>query len=335
MKNTSKFSFGPACRQAGFGFRYSNLLKQSLTKNFLLKLFILLFIHSVLFSSSYAMGIYPSPSKDKSLLSGCNFQTVSKVVDGDTFDTHDGNRVRLIGIDTPEIADPRKPVQWFAREASKKLKEWIDKETVCLKGDIDKTQNIDKYGRLLRYAWKYPSKKHASDKNAFFINAELIQQGYAFAYIRFPFQYPEDFKEYERNARKMNLGLWDDKKQKIWEEEYKKNKALAETCRHDKTACPEDALKHIGKLMTIRFFVEKSHDSGKAVFLNSNINYKDADNFTAVIFDKNRKNFQPYPADFYWGRTVEVTGRIKKYKGRAEIILKDVSQIKVIDSFKN
>ncbi len=276
------------------------------------------------------MGASLSTSKDESLLSECNFQTVSKVVDGDTFDTHDGNRIRLIGIDTPETLDPRKPVQWFAREASKKLKEWIDNETVCLKGDIDKTQNIDKYGRLLRYAWKYPSKEHTQDKNAFFINAELISQGYAFAYTRFPFQYLENFREYERNAREKKLGLWNRKKQEKWRREVRENKVFADSCGHTETICPENAVQHAGEYKTIRFFIKKSYDSGKTVFLNSKNNFNDHDNFTAVIFKPDIDNFPLHPSDFYWGKTVDVRGKIKIYKGRAEIILKDKKQIRIV-----
>jgi DNA/RNA endonuclease YhcR with UshA esterase domain len=75
--------------------------------------------------------------------------------------------------------------------------------------------------------------------------------------------------------------------------------------------------------------VEKSFDSGKAVFLNSKNNYKDHDNFTAVIFQEDKNRFPTSPEDIYWGKTVDVSGRIKKYKGRAEIILHDNSQITI------
>lgn len=257
----------------------------------------------------------------------CDFQIVSRVIDGDTLDTVRGQRIRLIGIDTPEKSDPRKPVEWFAQEATKKLREWIDGETVCLKRDIDKTRDIDKYGRLLRYVWKYEGK----ESDAFFVNAEIIKQGYGFAYTRFPFQHMEDFREFERDARENNLGLWDREKQERWEQEVKENREFAKTCGEDSTICPEDALRNVGKIKTVRFFVEKSHDSGKAVFLNSKSNYKDHDNFTAVIFQVDRHRFPPHPEDIFWGKTIDVRGRIKKYKGRAEIILQDISQIILIN----
>ncbi|MBI4838666.1 MAG: hypothetical protein HY806_05895 [Nitrospirae bacterium] len=80
----------------------------------------------------------------------------------------------------------------------------------------------------------------------------------------------------------------------------------------------------------MRFFVAKSYDSGKAVFLNSKNNFKDRDNFTAVIFERDKKNFSAGTADYYRGKTVDVTGEIKKYEGRAEIVVEKQSQIKIV-----
>lgn len=295
---------------------------------------VFLFIFFVFTSSSHAMGTSLPISSDESEISKCNFQTVSRVIDGDTFELSNGIRVRLIGVDTPETVNPRKHVQWFGREASKKLKEWIEGKTVCLREDTDKTQNVDKYGRLLRYVWKYTDEERGLDKTkaveSFFVNAELIKQGYGFAYTRYPFQYLENFRKYARDARENNRGLWNRGKQEIWEREINKNKAFAKTCGKAETICPEDAINHIGKYKTVRFFVEKSYDSGKAIFLNSKNNFEDYDNFTAVIFETDKNNFPPQATDFYWGKTVDITGRIKEYKSRAEIILEYNSQIKII-----
>jgi len=263
-----------------------------------------------------AYPIHASPESSE-----CKFQTVLKVVDGDTFEISDGTKVRLLGVDTPEILDPRKDVQWFAVEASKKLKEWIEGKTVCMKQERDKTQEMDKYGRLLRYVWK---------TDGFFINAELIKQGYGFAYTKFPFQYLESFRKYEKDARENNRGLWDRKKQEKWEQEVKQNMLYAKTCGKAKSICPETAINNIGRYKTVRFFVKKSYDSGKAIFLNSKNNFQDMDNFTAVIFEADKHKFPAEPADFYRGRTVEVTGKIKEYNGRAEIILENSQQIKIV-----
>ncbi|MBU3968627.1 thermonuclease family protein [Patescibacteria group bacterium] len=55
---------------------------------------------------------------------------VTRVIDGDTIEIEGGERVRYIGIDTPETVDPRKPVQCFGVEASKKNKELVEGKMV-------------------------------------------------------------------------------------------------------------------------------------------------------------------------------------------------------------
>jgi len=127
---------------------------------------------------------------------------VVRVVDGDTVDVRlDGQvvRLRLIGIDTPEIVDPREPVQCFGREASAKAHELLDGQTVTL--EADSTQDdVDRYGRRLRYIW-------LPDGRLF--NQEMIGQGYAFEYTyRVPYKYQAEFKQTEREAREAQRGLW-------------------------------------------------------------------------------------------------------------------------------
>lgn len=127
---------------------------------------------------------------------------VIRVVDGDTIEVKfsDGatEKVRLIGIDTPETVDPRKPVECFGREASVKMKELVEGKTVRLERKADK--NRGSYGRLLRYLYV----------DDLFVNAEMIKEGYAYAYIKYPFdsKLMEEFKQYEKEARENERGLW-------------------------------------------------------------------------------------------------------------------------------
>jgi micrococcal nuclease len=121
---------------------------------------------------------------------------VKRVIDGDTLLLINGERVRLIGVDTPETKHPQKPVEYFGREAYLFTKEMVDGKEARFEFD---RQKRDRYGRLLAYVYLL---------DGTFLNAEIIKQGYGFAYTRFPFKYMEEFRRYEREARENRKGLW-------------------------------------------------------------------------------------------------------------------------------
>src|SRR3989338_7374568 len=73
---------------------------------------------------------------------------VKFVVDGDTIELENGQRVRYIGIDTPELHHPLKPVQCFGKEAKDENEKLVLGKEIILKKDVSET---DRYGRLLRY----------------------------------------------------------------------------------------------------------------------------------------------------------------------------------------
>jgi len=122
--------------------------------------------------------------------------TVKRVIDGDTIELENGERIRYIGIDTPETVDPRKPVQCFGNAAKAKNTELTAGQKVRLEPDVSER---DQYGRLLRYVYVGET----------FINLELVRQGYAYA-SPFPpdVKYKQLFYEAGRAARETNLGLW-------------------------------------------------------------------------------------------------------------------------------
>ena len=127
---------------------------------------------------------------------GHTYYEVERVIDGDTLDIDVIGKVRLIGIDTPETVDKRKPVQYFGKEASLFLTRLVQHEKVRLEYEQNKT---DKYKRTLAYVYM---------TDGTFVNAEIIKQGYGFAYIKFPFKYLEQFRAYEKEAREDKRGLW-------------------------------------------------------------------------------------------------------------------------------
>ncbi len=145
--------------------------------------------------------------KNEETLSSTNDQVsqgyrVVKVVDGDTFDVEiDGKieRLRMIGIDTPETVDPRKTVQCFGKEASNRAKEILSGQFVSLEAD-ESQGDRDKYGRLLRYAI-------LADGTSF--GLFMISEGYAHEYTyRYPYKYQVEHKQAEVEARENNRGLW-------------------------------------------------------------------------------------------------------------------------------
>jgi micrococcal nuclease len=121
---------------------------------------------------------------------------VIKVIDGDTLEIEGGQKVRYIGIDTPETKHPTKGVQCFGKQAFEKNKELVEGKEVIMEKDVSET---DRYGRLLRFIYV----------DGVFINDYLVRQGYAHA-ITFPpdVKLADQFKAAEQEARENNRGLW-------------------------------------------------------------------------------------------------------------------------------
>jgi hypothetical protein len=90
----------------------------------------------------------------------------------------------------------------------------------------------------------------------------------------------------------------------------------------------QDAAKHYGEYATVEGTIVVTHNSGKACFLNFHPDYKRY--FTAVIFASAFSRFPANPENYYYGKRVRVSGNIKEYEGKPEIILNDPSQIEIL-----
>jgi endonuclease YncB( thermonuclease family) len=119
-----------------------------------------------------------------------------RVIDGDTIELEGGERVRLIGVNTPESVDPRRPVERFGKEAAAFTRRLAEGKFVRLEYD---EESRDQYGRTLAYIYL---------PNGTLLNAEIIRQGYGFAYTRFPYRRTQEFVALEREAREQRRGLW-------------------------------------------------------------------------------------------------------------------------------
>jgi micrococcal nuclease len=123
---------------------------------------------------------------------------VERVVDGDTVVLAGGERVRYIGVDTPESVKPGTPVECYAKAASRANERLVEGERVRLRYDAERR---DRYGRLLAYVYR------ASDD--LFVNAELIRRGYATTLSIPPnVAHADDFRRLARAARRAGRGLW-------------------------------------------------------------------------------------------------------------------------------
>jgi len=138
-----------------------------------------------------------SPIAPISVEAAQNLPIVTRVIDGDTIVVEGTGTVRLIGVDTPETVDPRRPVRYFGKEASDFTKQRATGRQVRLEFDQDRT---DRYGRTLAYVYLQPEN--------LLLNAEINRQGYGFAYTQFPFRMMAQFRTLEREAREAGRGLW-------------------------------------------------------------------------------------------------------------------------------
>lgn len=124
---------------------------------------------------------------------------VRSVVDGDTVEVSGGERVRLIGVDTPETKDPNRPVGCYGQEASTFTATLLPPGTeVRLVGDVEQR---DRYGRLLAYVYRRA--------DGLFVNAELLRRGYAQLLTVPPnVAHTDEFVAIAGEAREGQRGLW-------------------------------------------------------------------------------------------------------------------------------
>jgi micrococcal nuclease len=135
---------------------------------------------------------------------------VKRSVDGDTLQLESGERVRLIGIDTPEVHESNKlsrdsrrtqqdknTIKKLGRRAWEFTRNLVEGKRVSLEFDVEK---YDRYGRLLAYVYL---------KDGTFVNAEIVKQGYA-SLLTIPpnVKYADLFLQLYQEARLNKRGLW-------------------------------------------------------------------------------------------------------------------------------
>jgi micrococcal nuclease len=115
---------------------------------------------------------------------------------------------------------------------------------------------------------------------------------------------------------------------KIWFIEQRYAGVLAPGKTAAKVISWQDAAKYYGQYAIVEGTIVAAHNSGKACFLNFHLNYKRY--FTVVIFASAFSRFPSNPENYYSGKKVRVSGYIKEYNGKPEIILNSPSQIEIL-----
>lgn len=217
--------------------------------------------------------------------------TVIVVYDGDTikvkFDSGEERRVRLIGIDTPEIGETPLVTPIEALLAKRFTFHHLFRQRVELTYDRELE---DKYGRLLAYVWK--------EKRLF--NEFILEQGFARVLLKFPYALENKFIQVQKVAEEKERGFWYDKTYPVITAQQVRN--------------------HIGRLTRVKFAFARIRKSGSLLFLQTNTG-----DFAAVIQKQYLSLFGNIQK--MKGKSLEVFGFLEEYRGQPQIMLFFSSQI--------
>ncbi|MDD4954879.1 MAG: thermonuclease family protein [Candidatus Omnitrophica bacterium] len=224
---------------------------------------------------------------------------ITKIIDGDTVRLENGETLRYIGIDTPEIKIKRngrfsyRP-QPFALDAKKLNEKLVKDKIVRVEFDVEKT---DRYNRLLGYCFIANT----------MVNAKLVEEGFAVIYTFPPnVKYVGTFVNAQKNARKNAKGMWG-----VY-----------------KTINPDDALACTNQIRTVKGKVSGAKHTKRGLVLDFGTSH-----FKIVIYNNAIKYFSDKgidPFSFYKGKTMEVSGRIRGYNKNAQIIVSYPEEITII-----
>ena len=219
------------------------------------------------------------------------FQKITHVIDGDTLITDKGENIRLLGINTPEIAHGNKPAEPFSYQAKKALSALTGQKVKVVLGK----RKRDKYGRLLAHLYT----KNTDGTYDNWVNGLLVKKGMAHVY-----SFPDNregttkLQVIEKEARQNHLGLWALPRWEIRqaEEEF------------------ED--QDIGRFHLVKGKIKASAYVKGITYLNFGNDWRT--DFSVEIRAKDLKRFKKdgiNPLQYYKGKTVLVRGHLKPVNG--------------------
>jgi micrococcal nuclease len=219
---------------------------------------------------------------------------VTAVYDGDTikvrFKNGQERKVRLIGVDASEIEASREEAKFRAQMAKRFAFFYLYRKTIKLSYDWEIE---DKYGRLLAYIW--------TEKQGLF-NKFILSEGFAAAFLKFPFKYRDEFIEAEKEARKLGKGLW------------KKGPYPFISVK--------DTRAYLGKLLSVKYTCSRVQAKGKFIFL-----YSSGEEFSTLVPRENTSLFPELKS--FKGKVLSVTGFLEEYKGKPQVVAFFPRQIKI------
>lgn len=227
---------------------------------------------------------------------GHSYYQVKKVYDGDTILLSNGQKIRFLGINTPEIEGRNKDLQAGGNEAKQWLLAKVEHKKVRLEKDVEKR---DKYGRMLA---------HVFTKDNQHLNLELVRQGFASVNIYPPnLKYTDELVAAQKQAEQEKLGVWQHTDYKV---------------------------KQVKDLVGGKFKgwqrvvgeIKKIHHTRKNSYL------KFSDTFSLKV---SKKSLNYFPVlDSYIGQAVEVNGWINKRKEKYTMFIRHSSAIKIVGKVK-
>lgn len=222
--------------------------------------------------------------------------TVVRVTDGDTvtirFTGRVERRVRLIGVDAPEMDDPREDVAFRAFLSKRFAFHHLYRRDVRLTYDFSP---LDEHGRVLAYLW-------LGEETLF--NDLVIRQGYAAAFLKYPYRkdFQKRFRMAEAEARKENRGFW----------------------RQDPPATVfiSEVRSHFGEVISVRFRCAAVSRKGTFFCLQSG-----EDAFEALVPRDRSQFFSEIEACA--SKEIVVTGLLEEFSGRPQILISFPRQLRL------
>jgi micrococcal nuclease len=246
---------------------------------------------SVLFLSFFASPLFRTEKKNPEIYE--NTVMVVAVYDGDTIKVRfvDGieRKVRLIGIDCPEIDDPNRENFLKSHLAKRFVFHHLYRKPVKLAFESERE---DKYGRLLAYVWI---------KDRLF-NELILSEGFARVFLAFPYEQKMRFIRAEKTAQEQGRGFWREKPYPLVPVKNIRN--------------------HIGTLIEVRFTCARTRHRGQFHFL-----YPEKRSFAVLIPKEHSSGFPDL--ETYKGKSIEVFGFLEEYRGQPQIMVFDPLQIDI------